>query len=264
MRVSRPARLPVSVRLAVSVMCVSAMAGLGVVSAGPAGAASGRDSIHPGVAVAVAGNTCEAGFLLRQHGRVFVAAPASCFGTDGGSGVDGCTEAQIPYGSRVSIGGARHKGELVYSSFTEMQLRSKSGGSACDGNDLGLVKLIRSDVRRATPVIPAVGTPTGASQAPPASGAALLTYVNGARQSAKAGTTSDNGWQHAVTVNGMVEASNIGAPIVTSSGRALGMLSVLPTTPRVGTSQATDLAKELHFLRRVHGFHHVHLLKHPM
>lgn len=247
----------------VAVVGLALAAGLAVAPAARATGGTGH-TIHPGVSVSASGNVCEAGLLLRQRHRVFVGVPASCLGTDNGGKADGCTEAQIPYGSDVTIGGARHKGRVVYSSFSTMQLRGMSGGDACQSNDLGLVKLAAGDVRRATPVIPTIGRPTGPSHRPPPKGTTLQTYLNGARQSAKAGSTTADGWQHAVTVAGSLDQSNVGAPMVTSAGRVVGMLSLLPTVPRVGASQAMDLARELRFLRTVRGFHHVHLLHHAM
>lgn len=238
-----------------------------------AAAASARP-IHPGATLTVAGNSCEVGFVLAQGHREYLAVPANCTGTDEGTGDSngntdyGCAEAQVPADSLATVTGAKHRMKLVYSSFSEMQLRGMHGGPACDNNSLSLFRVDKADLKRVSPRIPDVGRPSHSDHTAPSSGSSLLAFVDNAKMSATAGSSSYQGWRHAVTIDSAVTASNLGAPITTPAGVAVGMLTVLPKTSALpvagGTSGVSDLRHELRFLRTVHGFHHVHLLEHPL
>lgn len=254
-------------RTVTATLAAAALGSSGWCTGGVAAASAGHP-IHPGAALTVSDNTCEVGYLVVARHHVYAAVPASCTGTDGGNGGDGCVEAQIPYGSRADITGARHKAILAYSSFTQMQLRGMNGGHACAANNLSLFRLSSADARRASPRVPTMGRPKRASHAAPATGAALLAYLSSGRATASAGGTSEGGWQHGVTINAAVSSADLGAPIMSPNGLAVGMETVLPSVPTVAgvgaTSQVSDLRRELRFLRRhAAGFHHAHLLNAP-
>src|SRR3954451_13281539 len=97
-------------------------------------------TVHPGVHVTIAGVKCVAGFVMTDGHRVFVTVPGSCAGVDDGKPTNGCTAAQLPYGLKVAVTGARSKGTVVYSSYTQMQLRG-STGAKCANNALVLIRL---------------------------------------------------------------------------------------------------------------------------
>jgi hypothetical protein len=237
--------------------------------AGPAHAGTSSHPIHPGAGLTVSDNQCEVGFVLTDGHRVFAAVPASCTGTDQGTQADGCYEAQIPYDSRASVTGARHKARLVYSSFSTMQLYPKRAGAhACAANNLSVFQFAKSDARRVTPTVPQVGRPHRAARGAPSSGASLVAFLRSGRMSASAGSTNEGGWQHSVTIEGAVTASDMGAPIISPHGVALGMVTVLPAAPSVAgelmASKVSDLRRELRFLHGTHGFHHVRLMRAPL
>jgi hypothetical protein len=231
--------------------------GAGILDGAPAAAAAGH--VHPGSNVTVSSNSCEVGFLLRQRKMVYAAVPASCLGTDGGSGGNGCAESQAPRGSPATIAGARRAAHVVYSSFTRMQRSGTASADACAGNNLALLRLARYDARRARGEIPGSLSLTGLARSAPRSGTTLGVYLASA-SSGRAGSTDSAGWRQEVTVEDMVAASNLGAPAVTPSGRAVGMIAQIPPVTGVGASEVTSLAKELRYLRRVHAFRHVRLM----
>lgn len=231
---------------------------------GVAAGATRHFPLHPGAAVRIAGNHCEVGTFLRHGHTVYAVVPASCLGTDSGTGGNGCMEAQVPGGSTAAIAGARHKAYLVYSSFSEMQLRGKSHGNACSHNNLALLRLDHRDVHRVTPTIPGIGRPSATAKTAPAQGASLHAFVGGSERSATAGSTSDGGWRHDVTIDGTVSAADLGSPVVAPGRRFVGMATVVPGTPVVGSTQVADFHRELHFLHKTRGFHHVHVLTQPV
>src|SRR3954468_14214791 len=178
-------RLPARAIIAASAALTLGIAALGGASDASAATAvhwaSARTAtVHPGVHVTIAGVKCVAGFLMTDGHRVFVTVPGSCAGVDDGKPTNGCTAAQVPYGLKVTVQGARFKGRVVYSSYTEMQLRG-SKGAKCANNALVLVRLDDRDIKRTNPSIPApTGGPTGVATTAPAAPAQLTAFVNGA------------------------------------------------------------------------------------
>lgn len=237
-----------------------------VASASTAGASTGhrlrwapasKATVHPGVTVTMAGVSCRAGYLLTDGRRVFLAVPAACSGVSGGAATDGCSEAQVPLGLPATIQGARYRGRLVYSSFVTMQSTGVRNANECAMNDLSLVQLDRRDIRRANPSVPGVGGPTGTSAAAPATGDQLTVAL----ATAAPGLALQNGdgdWSHTLSVASPVMATDLGAPVLTSSGRAVGMLSIVSQAQGVPV-ESGDLLREVRFLQHVSGFRHVHL-----
>jgi hypothetical protein len=215
--------------------------------------------VQPGAKVTVSSNTCEVGFLLRHKKAVYAAIPASCLGTDGGDGSSGCEESQAPRGTPATIAGASRRAHVVYSSFTHMQRAGTTATNPCTGNNLALLRLAKPDARRARGEIPGPPSLTGVAHSAPPSGSTLAVYLASAT-SGRAGSTDGAGWRQEVTVEGMVAASNLGAPAVTSSGRAVGMIAEIPALTGVGASEVTSLAKELKYVHRVPAFRHVRLM----
>jgi hypothetical protein len=217
-------------------------------------------TVHPGVLVTIAGVKCVAGFLMTDGRRVFVAVPASCAGVDDGQPTNGCTAAQVPYGLKVSVQGARYTCRLVYSSDTEMQLRGTRAVNKCANNALVLIRLNDLDIKRSNPSVPAIGGPTGLATTAPAQGDQLTSYVDSAPAQALAMETTGAGWAHSVEVSAPVTATQLGAPVLTSSGRAVGMITLVPRL-QGGPATVSNLAKEIAFLQTVRGFGTVHLAR---
>jgi len=215
-------------------------------------------TIHPGVSVQV-GNSpvCRAGFIFTDGTRAFIAIPASCSGT-GPADNSKCDVGQDPLGTPVTIGGAKHEGMLVYSSITQMELRSETGINRCTYNDLSLVRIDRRDIKRTNPSVPMLGGPTGVSKDAPAA-PDQLSVLLAAPSNAQALNTSGGGWSHAMMVDGPVAGSDLGGPVMTSEGKALGMVSGVPTAN--GRTLVNNLRHEIRYLHTVNKFADVHLAK---
>lgn len=224
----------------------------------PAWASVQSATVHPGVSVQV-GNSpvCRAGFILNDGTRAFIAIPASCAGT-GPADNSKCDVGQDPVGTPVTIGGAKHEGKLVYSSITQMELRSETRVNRCTYNDLALVRIDRRDVKRTNPSVPMLGGPTGVSKDQPAAPDQLSVYLTTA-SNAQALNTTGGGWSHAMMVDGPVASADLGGPVLTSNGKALGMVSGVPTAN--GRTLVNNFHHEVRYLQTVKKFADVHLAK---
>ena len=223
----------------------------------PPWASAKTATIHPGVMVSMGGVDCRAGFIFTDGTHAFIAVPSSCSGT-GPVDNSKCDAGQDPYGLPVTIQGAKHKGTLVYSAITTMELRSQTGTNRCTYNDLSLVRIDRRDIKRTNPSVPVLGGPTGVSKDQPAAPDQLSVYVT-SPSSAQALNSSGGGWSHAIMVDGAVASGDLGAPVLTANGQALGMVSGVPTAN--GRTLVNDLCREIRYLHTVKKFSDVHLAK---
>jgi len=224
----------------------------------PQWASAKSATIRPGVSVQV-GNSpvCRAGFILTDGTNAFIAIPASCSGT-GPADNSKCDVGQDPVGTPATIGGAQHRGKLVYTSITQMELRSQRSVNRCTYNDLSLVRIDRRDIKRTNPSVPVLGGPTGVSQAQPAAPDQLSVYAAAATP-AEALRTSAGGWSHTMMVDAPLASSDIGAPVLTGKGQAIGMVSDVPTGK--GQTMVSDFYREMRYLHTVGKFADVHLAK---
>lgn len=216
--------------------------------------------VHPGVTVTIADVTCRAGFVLTDGRRVFLALPASCTGVSGGEMSDGCSEAQVPNTLPAEIQGAKYDGKVAYSSFVQMQLHGVTAPNKCTYNSLALVRLDRRDIKRTNPSLPVVGGPTGVARTAP-SFADQLTVLLASPTTAQATTTANNGWSHAMLVDGQVDRLAVGSPVLNGAGKALGMVTFIPPQGGPGETKVGDFFRILRALRNHVGFEHVHLAK---
>lgn len=226
-------------------------------SAAPQWASAKTAAIHPGVSVSMGGVTCRAGFILTDGTHVFIAVPSSCSGS-GPVDNSKCDAGQDPLGLPVTIQGARHKGTFVYSSVVMMELRAQKSVNRCTYNDLSLVRLDRRDVKRTNPTVPTLGGPTGVSKDQPTAPDQLSVYVT-SPSPAQALSSGGGGWSHSMMVDGVVTGGDIGAPVLTAKGQALGMVSGVPTSK--GQTMVNDLRRELRYLHTVPRFADVHVAK---
>jgi hypothetical protein len=225
------------------------------------GAATAK-TIHPGVSVNYGDVTCTVGVVLKAGRRVFLGVPSSCGGIDlGKKGQDGCSSPQTPVGSPVSIAGAKHRGKLVYSSFSQMQLNGDTNPRRCYYNDLALVRVDRRDRARVSAAIPGVGVPRRVAAKLPAKG----TSVKIGTTAGTAGATHNSGWEMDLdSPTGMFRKPDCGSPVTV--GRTLvGLLLVLPKGPipmvpaAQEPAQTFNLSRSIHYLRQQTHFHRVHL-----
>ena len=223
----------------------------------PPWASAKTAAIHPGITVTMGGVTCRAGFILSDGTHAFIAVPASC---SGAGPVDNskCDAGQDPLGLPVTIQGAKHDGTLVYSSVTTMELRGQTAANRCAYNDMSLVRIDRRDVRRTNPSVPVLGGPTGVSKDQPTAPDQLSVYA-AAPANAQALDSSGGGWSHGMMVDGPVNNADIGAPVLTAKGQALGMVSGVPSSQ--GQTLVSDLSREIRYLHTLSRFVDVRLAK---
>src|SRR4051794_38819374 len=217
-------------------------------------------NIRPGVTVTMAGVKCVAGFLLTDGTRVYVSIPTSCAGVTDGQAADGCTTAQVPVGTTAKITGARHPGHMAYSSDTTMQLRGVTSKAKCNNNSLALIRLDRRDIKRANPTVLGTGGPTGVARSAPGQGDPLTVSLGGVPTQAAYLQVGAGGWAHTVSVMGAAGALQLGSPVMTRSGRALGLLTLVQQSMSPPET-VSDLSREITFLQTVRGFGNVHLAK---
>ena len=226
-------------------------------AAHPPWASAKSASIHPGVSVSMGGVSCRAGFVLTDGTHAFLTVPASC---SGAGPVDNskCDAGQDPIGLPVTIQGAKHKGTLVYSSIITMELRGQTATNRCAFNDMSLVRIDQRDVKRTNPSVPVLGGPTGVSKDQPTAPDQLSVYVT-APTNAQALNSSGGGWSHGMMVDGVVSGADIGSPVLTAKGQALGMVSGVPSSE--GQTLVSDFLREMRYLRTLPRFSDVHLAK---
>ena len=248
----------------------AAVAAAGVMAAGPATAVTGqptaaalrwapaaRATVHPGVKVSMGGVDCLAGFIFTDGTHAFIAVPGACSGP-GEVANPKCDAGQDPVGLPVTIAGAKHKGTLVYSSVTAMELRGQHAVNRCSFNSLSLVRLDRRDIGRTNPSVPGLGGPTRISADQPTAPDQLMVYLS-APTGAQALQTGSGGWAHTMMVDGPVNSGDLGGPVLTGNGQALGLVTGTPTSN--GTTTVANLRREVRYLHTFKRFADVHLAK---
>ena len=212
--------------------------------------------IHPGSSVTFGDVTCQAGAVLRQGHRLFLAIPASCGGIDAGKVQDGCAEAETPIGIPVKIGGAKHRGTLVYNSFTEMQLHGVLNPTLCYYNDLALVQIDPRDASRVSGRIPGMQAPRRIAGSSPSGAAVSMGSTPGT-----AGARHHHGWEQDISSLGMFSTKDVGTPTIRHN-RLVGMLIVLPAGLVLQSpAEVYSFRKAMRQLHKARGFHRVRLLR---
>lgn len=214
--------------------------------------------VRPGAAVTIAGVHCKVGLLLHRGTKVFAGIPASCTAlpNDEGKHQDGCSAATAPVGTPARISGARHQATLVYNSFTRMQQKTERDPHRCYYNDLALLKLKRSDAKRARGALAGLNSPKSVSRRAPASGSTL----SSGSSTATAGSTTERGWLLTLSKSASFTASDVGTPFV-QGGRLVGMLTQLPQGTLVTTPAGiSNLYRAIQLMRKtprmVYSHHH--------
>src|SRR3954453_22384272 len=201
-----------------AIVAAGAALTLGVVALDGAGGASAATTVrwatertatvHLLVQVGFGGVRCISGFGMTDGHRGFLAVPGSCAGVDDGQPTNGCTAAQVPYGLKVRVQGARYRGRIAYSSYTAMQLRGTTRANRCANNALVLVRIDDRDIKRTNPSLPApTGGPTGLATTAPSPPAQVTTYINGAATPSELMENTASGWAHSAYVGPAVTAN---------------------------------------------------------
>ena len=240
-----------------------------VVLALPAGASAawappGDATIRPGSQTATEGSgQCTSNFVFENGGDVLIGQAAHCAGTGEATDTDGCDATALPLGTKVDVEGAEHRGELVYSSWTEMQRRGETDAGTCAANDFALVQLDARDVAKVNPSMPFWGGPTALGADDAAAGQAVFSYGNSGLRlglellKPKAGLhlgRANAGWTHEIATLTPGVPGDSGSAVLSADGRALGTLSTLALAPVPGTNGVGDLGREVAYARGTAGF----------
>ncbi|HET8562107.1 MAG TPA: hypothetical protein VFL69_16430 [Marmoricola sp.] len=236
----------------------------GVLAAAPAPAVASGKRIGPGVQMNTHGAQCTANFVFRdRRGRTYVGYAAHCAGKGNESQTNGCTTPSYPLGTRVTFttgetlltgGTVLGHGRLAYSSWIAMHRAHTGRHAVCAYNDLALVRVGRSDLRKVDPTVPQLGGPTGVAR-PPAVGRKVYTYGASSLRGgqAKQGTVRNRSrWTTTVFTPSPGIPGDSGSGFLTSSGKAFGVLSTLDVLPDTGANGVGSLALEIAFASR-HG-----------
>ncbi len=227
-------------------------------------------AIHPGTMMYTDGAQCTANFVYTDGaGNTYLGYAAHCAGTGSSTDTNGCTTTSLPLGTQVTFsddgnlasdGTSVGTGTLAYSSWLTMQQDGETAPNTCAYNDLALVKISPSDVKRVNPSVPFWGGPEGIDTNGAAAGDRVYTYGN---SSLRAGISAlsphtgislgdqaaDGGWSHPVyTVTPGIPGDS-GSGFMDAQGNALGVLSTLEVAPLVGANSVGDLSKELAYAR---------------
>jgi Trypsin-like peptidase domain len=233
----------------------------GTAAAGPSWAPEAQATVHPGVVTVTDGGECTANFIFFNARDVFIGQAAHCAGTGAPTQTSGCSAGSKPLGTPVTITGASKPGRLVYSSWITMTQRHEQDANTCDFNDLALVQIDRADLGKVNPSVPSFGGPTGLATGPTAIGETVLSYGNSPLRagisplSEKEGIIVGNeggGWSHICYTATPGIPGDSGSAVLTSDGKALGVLTSLALAPLTGSNGVGDLARELDYLN-AHG-----------
>jgi hypothetical protein len=257
--------------VATAILSVSGLAATaGTADAAPAWAPADTADIHPGTMMYTDGAQCTANFVYTDaSGNVYVGYAAHCAGKGEATDTNGCNQASVPLGTKVTFtndgnlaseGTTVGTGTLVYSSWiTENQIGT-TDANTCAYNDLALVKVSAADVSKVNPSVPFWGGPTGLDTDGTTTGDRVWTYGNSSLRAGIAALSphtgislgddaADGGWSHPLyTVTPGVPGDS-GSGFLSAGGKAVGTLSTLGLAPLPASNNIGDLAKELAFAK---------------
>ncbi len=250
------------------VAAASLTASTGSAEAAPSWAPADTAVIHPGTMMYTGGAQCTANFVYTDSaGNVYVGYAAHCAGKGAATDTNGCDQASVPLGTRVTFtndgnlaseGTPVGHGTLAYSSWiTENQIGT-TDANTCAYNDLALVKVDAGDLFKVNPSVPFWGGPTGIDDDGTQAGDRVWTYGN---SSLRAGLeplsphtgvslgddAADGGWTHPLYTVSPGVPGDSGSGFMTADGKAVGTLSTLGLAPLPASNNIGDLAKELAF-----------------
>jgi len=232
-------RIPVFVKAMLA--CVLALAPFAIghspVSSAPVWAPAATATITPGSQTVTTGSgQCTSNFIYTNGTDVFIGQAAHCSSTGDNTQTDGCTTQSLPLGTTVEIEGASHLGTLVYNSWIAMQQSGETNPDLCAYNDLALVKIDPADVAKVNPSVPHWGGPVALDTNGLTAGEDIYSYGNSSLRfgfrplSPKIGTNNSElggGWGHDTTMITPGIPGDSGSALLSSDGKAVGILSTL-------------------------------------
>lgn len=209
--------------------------------------------VRPGNVTRTDGGQCTSNFLFTDGTSKYLGQAAHCSAGGSTTNLNGCENEELaPIGTPVEIEGARHPGELAYSSWNAMQARGETNEDTCFGNDFALVRLHPEDAATANPTVPVFGGPTGLGTA--SSGSTVYSYQSSTLRggsgplSPKTGfvvTRTNGGWTYVVYTLTPGIPGDSGSGYMTSALRAFGVLSTVNLVPFPLSNGVADLGMAL-------------------
>jgi len=242
------------VKRSLSVLGAAVIASLSLATAASA-------DVRPGVQTLTEGAQCTGNFIFSDGSSTYLGQAAHCSSTSESTTTDGCEAEVRPIGTRVEIEDAANPGTfpvvgtIVYSSWNTMKAKGETIGSdVCRYNDFALIKLPAGTAT--SPTVPFWGGPSGIGA--PASGSNVYSYGNSSLRfgievlKPKRGVhvqTLGNGWSHTVyTVTPGIPGDS-GSGFLTSTGKAMGVLSTVAVAPFPLSNQVSDLGKAMAYMK---------------
>ena len=278
----RPSRALLATAASALLAAGSMAASAGTAEAAPSWAPAATAAIHPGTMMYTDGAQCTANFVYTDAaGRVYVGYAAHCAGKGEATDTNGCDQASVPLGTRVTFtndgnlaseGTAVGHGTLAYSSWITEGRLGTTDANTCAYNDLALVKVDAGSLSTVNPSVPFWGGPTGVDTDGTTAGDRVWTYGN---SSLRAGLSplsphtgvslgddaADGGWSHPLyTVTPGIPGDS-GSGFLSAGGRAVGTLSTLGLAPLPASNNIGDLARELAFAQQHSGLSGLQLVK---
>jgi hypothetical protein len=218
--------------------------------------------VSPSMMLYTKGGQCTANFVyVDRAGRAYIGQAAHCSSRGGQTDTNGCTTRSWPLGTAVRDASGRRIGTLAYNSWIAMQRVREKRRNVCAANDLALVRIDRSLVRRTTPTMPGLGGPTSLNTTGVTTGAQVYAVGNSSllfgagslvAQTGVVEKAINGGWAYFVAMARPGIPGDSGSGYLDARGRALCQLSTISAgTDGVGNTIG-NLAKEIAYARR-HG-----------
>lgn len=254
-------------RIAAVALLVATVAGLGVAGAPHAEAKSrwaavGTAPIHPGVRTYSPTGSCSANFVFFKGAEVYLGQAAHCTAQGDPDAATPCQSgSSLPLGTPVEVTGATKPATLAYSSWLAMFNARETNPFACADNDFALLRIDPADRSRVNPTVPHWGGPTGINKTGLAFGSSVYSFGDSELRggipllrprSGFAIATYDQGWWHeAYTLLPGIPGDS-GSAVLDGNGLAVGTLTTINLTPRIGSNGYTDLHHSFQYAR-THG-----------
>ncbi|HET7530522.1 MAG TPA: trypsin-like peptidase domain-containing protein, partial [Mycobacteriales bacterium] len=256
-------RMPRARRRAQAAICVAAtVAGLAAAST-PASARSwarpAAAIVAPSMMLYTKGAQCTANFVyVDRAGRVYIGQAAHCSSRGGQTDTNGCTTRSWPLGTVVRNENGRRIGTLAYNSWIAMRRAHEKRANVCAANDLALVRVDRSLLRRTSPTVPGLGGPVGLNTRGVARGTQVYAVGNSSllfgagslvAQTGVVEKAVYGGWAWFVAMARPGVPGDSGSGYLDSRGRALGQLSTIAVGTDGAGNTIGNLSKEITYAR---------------
>ena len=201
------------------------------------------------------GAQCTANFVyVDGAGRAYIGEAAHCASRGTQTQTNGCKTRSWPLGTIVRNANGRRIGTLAYSSWIAMHRAHETRPNVCAANDLALIRIDRTLVRRTSPTLPGLGGPTGLHTRGVSSGAQVYAVGNSSllfgagslvAQTGVVEKTINNGWAYYVLMARPGVPGDSGSGYVDARGRALGQLSTISLGSDGAGNTIGNLSREI-------------------